>query len=332
MIEVILGISLLLLMLADAFITVLSRRGAGPLTGLWTPYVWKACLWFHRLRRVHGPLSFVGPLMLVLAVVSWYAMLITGWCLVFASSSSSVINAETKADATPIQTLYFTTTTVSSLGYGDYVPSDFPWTLLATTSAFTGTFLLTISLTYIFSVLSTALRQRQLAGGIFALGETPAELIGAVWKERPQAATQLNQEYVMRLFSQISEHTEQYLVFPVLHFFHSPERRRAPSLAVLTLADALFLIGCAEDESRRPPETLQKVGWSALEDYAKLKRTKLDIPERPSAANSERAARQRLTDAGIVPIGEEDFAVELARYQPLRKKLIDLCVQDGWLQ
>lgn len=92
--------------------------------------------------------------------------------MVLAAHPGSVIDSTTKAPANAIEILYFTSATISSLGYGEWVPSGPPWTFISTLATLAATIVVTVSLSYVLSVVSAAVERRGLAAGIFAMGKT----------------------------------------------------------------------------------------------------------------------------------------------------------------
>src|SRR6056297_2332608 len=179
----IIGGFLLALAVVDAFLTILAMRGGGPLTNWWMRAVWRVALWVHRRRRGggHNLLSLAGPLMTVAAIVFWYLLLFAGWSCVYLSHEASVIVATTEAPATLVERVSFVGATIMAVGYGDLVPSHFPWTILANASAFMTTFLITTSLSYLMPIISAAVERRQLALNIFSIGKTPQDIVRASW-------------------------------------------------------------------------------------------------------------------------------------------------------
>src|SRR5690606_11416982 len=123
----------------DQFVTVFSTGGAGPLSRLAFRGIWKLLLSVHRRRPIHAALKFAGPAMILLSIVSWYLLLGLAVFLVFIAYPGSVIDGTTSAPANLIETLYFTNTTISSLGYGDWVPSGPPWTFISTLATLAAT-------------------------------------------------------------------------------------------------------------------------------------------------------------------------------------------------
>lgn len=327
----ILGVILLLFVSFDAFVTIFSLHGGGPGTLLLGRVLWKLLLKLHRRRAIHGVLSWFGPVMMVLIVLVWYLTLGTGWYLIFLSSEVSVVDSTTKIATNPLEKLYFLGTTLSDLGYGDLVPSLFPWTVLSTLVAFTATILTSAALSYVLPVVSAGVQKRQLANSLHNLGETAEHLLACIWPGGDQG---LN-SFVLTRLTQVEGFAHQHMSYPVLLYFHSQEQDQSMSLAMLKLADALFLIGCGAADNSRPPIGFRHITNNIVREYAILtcrhlgtsqpidKERGTDIPAHLSLRTLDRL--------GLPTVGEAEFQQQLERYLPLRAKLVDICVEDGWL-
>lgn len=322
----ILGIALVLAIFWDAFITILSMRSGGPITNLWTGAAWKSLLWAHRRRPMHSVLSLAGPGFTVIAIVIWYLGLSVGWFLIFSAHPEAVVHDGTRNTATFLERLYYTGATLSAVGYGDFLPSGFPWTILANSGAFMGTFLLTTSLSYLMPVVSAALERKQLARSIFIVGETPQDIIRNSWTEGNSSA--LNTHW-MTVSTELSRFAQKHLTYPVLRFFHSRHAERSPVIAVLCLSDAFFLMRCARPYDDRPPDGLLETGHRAIDGFANLITQQSNIADADPLSASH-LSPQTLKDLGIEPIDDADFQQKLNEYKDLRSRLIELCAEDGW--
>jgi hypothetical protein len=326
----IIGGLLLALAAADAFLTILAMRGGGPVTNWWMRAVWRLALWVHRRRRGggHNLLSLTGPLMTVAAIVFWYLLLFAGWSCIYLAHEASVIVARTEAPATLVERVSFVGATIMAVGYGDLVPSHFPWTILANASAFMTTFLITTSLSYLMPIISAAVERRQLALNIFSIGKTPQEIVRASWTSGN--AEMLN-PYWMNLFNDINNHSQKHLVYPVLHYFHSKKIERSSSRALLNLSDALFLIRQAKDHPEKPPEGFFSLARTSIRNYAELQHIKVAQTAGEQLALAGQLSRRSLIELGIEPVDEATFDAAMREYLPMRKQLVELCVEDGWM-
>lgn len=312
---------MILVVVVDVFVTILSTWTAGPVTRTWSRPVWRVLLAVHRRRHIHRLLGLAGPAILALTILLWYAGLVLGAWLVFVSHPGSVVSSSTRLPADAAQTLYFVPTTVSALGYGDYVPAGVPWTTFATTMTLLGTVVLTMSLSYVISVLSAAIATRTMASSIRGLGENPAAIAARAELDSPTRSMQV---YLGQVASAVSDVAERHRAYPVLHYFHSSRARTAAAPAVLCLADAAFLLHVG-DPAARPGPGLASALESAVADYAQAKTTPQQDTSAGRGALIKEAAELR------IPTGlGSDFDHALPAYLAKRRTLEAACAEDGW--
>ncbi len=324
----ILGLLLLAVAATEIFMTVLSLRGSGFLTEFLTRQVWSFFLRIHRRWPCHRLLTLLGPMLMVGAILLWYLLVISGWALVFISHQPSVINNTTMATADLVDKVYFVGATISSVGYGDYVPSRFPWTLLANISALTTTFFVTTALSYLMPVIAAALDRRQLAQNISALGTSAKDLVKNSWTE---GNSDLINSHWSQIFPAIDSHALKHLVYPVLRFFHSDSADGSSARTILHLADAVFLIEQCDDPETRPPPGFFIIARSAFKNYVEQRHSYISSPEeRDGCAEIDHLTPATLRDLDLPSVGEDAFAEALEEYLPLRQRLVQLCVEDGW--
>lgn len=123
----------------------------------------------------------------------------------FTANPGSVVSSSTRAAADSVQTLYFVPVTVSGLGYGDLVPSGWPWTTFATALSLSGTIVLTGSLSYIISVVGASIRRRAYAQSVFGLGADPEAIIPRLRLDHPLESMHNHLAGVTSSLSEISE-------------------------------------------------------------------------------------------------------------------------------
>ena len=161
---------------------------------------------------------------------------------------------------------YFVNTTISSLGYGDFTPARYPWTLITTVATFSATVLLTVSLSYVLSVLAASIERRALAQGVFEIGGNLRQWIREIaWGDRANLALEIR---LLNLAAQISLHAHKHQAYPILIFFHAPQPGLSLPRAVLLLADVTFVLRLASPD-RRPPEHVRRLMASAADEFAR---------------------------------------------------------------
>jgi hypothetical protein len=227
----IIGVVLVLLAIVDAVQTTLTAgSGGGPLTTPVGRVTWRLLL---RVSSGHSSkrLGYGGMLTLLLTVSMWVLLLWSGWTLIFAASPGTVVDATTGAPASVPATIYYAGFVVFTLGVGDFVSTSGTWQVLTALASFIGLFVITLSITYLVSVVSAAVTRRQLAESISILGRTGPEIVLAHWNDG-----QLSSQFPSRLqtlSTQLLKTTQQHLAYPVLHYL--PQHRpRPPAPRVLS--------------------------------------------------------------------------------------------------
>lgn len=305
----------------DQFVTVFSTGGAGPLSQRACQGLWHVLLVIHRRRPIHRVLKYAGPAMILLSIVTWYLMLVLALFLLLVAHPGSVINNVSIASADAMETLYFTSTTLSSLGYGDWVPSGPPWTFVSTLATLLATIVITVSLSYVISVISAAVERRSLATGIFAMGKTEEEIILNASLHDPEGSLK---NYLFSLSSAIDQQALRHLAYPVLKYCHATRAELSPARAVLLLGDTLFLLDLEDSTSLKG---ITRVLRSSINNFAEFSRAGTASAE---LADSE---KNRLADvAATLELSSDDIEFDRAyqAYAPLRRRLISLCEEDGW--
>ena len=157
------GATLVLLVLRDMFHTLGHPEGQGSLSRLVLRTIWR----LSQQRGGGGRLArLAGPLALLAVIVVWGVMAVIGWALLFwpsvpqgftySSGASSGINR-------PLDALYISMVTMSTLGFGDITPST-GWLRIATPlEALFGFGLLTVAVSWVLQIYPALTRRRVLA-------------------------------------------------------------------------------------------------------------------------------------------------------------------------
>ncbi|WP_020210544.1 ion channel [Gilvimarinus chinensis] len=315
------GSVVLLLTLADALITILSVRGGGPLTAFVSRKIWGGMLKIHQVRKSHKLLSVTGPVLMLAVVLAWYALMYLGWFLVFSAFSGNIVSSSTLAEAQSLEKLYFTGVTISGLGYGDFVPRAFPWTMLSTVAVFSTTLLTSLSLSYIIGVVPVVLQKRQLAQQNNAVVED--------WSGKLKDLT--NPDDVNFIWQQLfslqldgTKFSTKYGAYPIAAYFHAADSRSAYPMAYLKAADTMFYVVNHPSRKDRPT-------YAGVETWKRLLKTHV--------ANMEAVVDIDVLD-GMSPDNHLDAPAEFlsmqcsqftwSEYALLRHKLVLACLYDGW--
>ena len=321
---ILLGSLLVALALADAVVTTLSAgNGGGPLTSRLTRWAWAA---LRGLSRREGPsrlLSFAGATVLLVTVLTWVVLLWAGWTLIFASSDLAVVDSRTSAPASVAARVYYAGFVVFTLGVGDFVPGAGIWQVATAVASFLGLFLVTLSITYLVSVVSAAVTRRQLARSIHLSGRTGVDIVLTHWNGE-QVSSQLD-SLAQTLTTSVLQTTQQHLAYPVLHHFHAQADASSAPRALAALDDALLLLSEGLAERARPDRDTTIRLRRALEHYTTTVHggeARTHEPPLPSL--------RPLRDAGLPVIDDAAFARAAVRHAERRQRLHALVRADAW--
>lgn len=324
-VQIFIGLLLTLLVVSDVFVTVFSTNGAGPLTGRWTAMFWRLVMVLHRRRPVHRALSFIGPFLLIATVCLWYVMLNVSLVLLLSSELGAAKHSTDGSPLTLTETVYFVGATLSTVGYGDLLPSGSPWTFVSNLYAFLTTIILTSALSFLISVVRAAVERKAVAQSIFGLGHTPSALVDCVRLHEDQALV----PQLVTICGQLDSCAFQHLAYPILTYFHSPIWSRSPARAVLALADAHFIYAHVLPEVHRPsPGLLHLIDSSIITyaDVAATRTTSISEDDEPSTGELIDAVE----DLDIPKRPRQAWDDELEEYGKRRRWLLAMCDEDGW--
>ncbi|MBD1913509.1 MULTISPECIES: potassium channel family protein [unclassified Leptolyngbya] len=319
-----LGALILLIVFVDVLVTTLILGGGGPLTNRILGKIWRFVLRIHHWHPNHHLLFLISWLLLIFTAWLWFSLAFLGWCLIFSSSDQALVKASTGEYANLWERIYFVLYTLSTLGLGDFEPSNTFWQFATAIASISGFALLSLIITYLLPVVSAATNKRQLALYISSLGGTPEEILTRAWNGKDFG--QLNQHFIS-LTSQITLLGEQHVTYPILYYFHSAERSRSFALSLVALDEALTLLSYGVSTSVRPDPAsigpLRRANASFLKTLtsAYLKPSRHCLPP-PSL--------EELRAYGIPTVSHHKFEEALEMLELRRRALLTLIWEDGW--
>jgi hypothetical protein len=318
-----LGTVLVLVAIADAVQTTLSAgSGGGPLTARLGRVSWRGLL---RLGGGQSSrlLGYGGMLVLLLTVAVWVLLLWAGWALIFLASPGAIVDATTGAAASVPATIYYAGFVVFTLGVGDFVSTSGAWQVLTAVASFIGLFLITLSITYLVSVVSAGVTSRQFAESVSILGRNGPEIVLAHWTGG-QISSQFASQ-VQTLSTQLLKITQQHLAYPILHYFHSTDPASSAPRAVASLDDALVLLDCAVHPDVAPGSDVLGPGLRALERYAQ----RVHATGGRHAGTAPLPALQPLRDAGVPVRPQSEYEAAVTQHRSRREQLSKVVASDA---
>lgn len=233
------GVLLVLVALRDVFHTLLHPSGRGRLSPVIASLVWWVC---RRLgRRAVGA---CGPAAMVLVTVVWVALVVTGCALVYwphlASGFSYGTGLVPARRDDLVDAFYVSAVTLTTLGFGDVVPTLWWLKLVAPVEGLIGFALLTAGVSWTLQVYPALARRRAAALAVHGLRRTrTAELLGGM---EPAATAQSLRDLAL----DINRVRVDFTQFEVTYYFTDPH----PNVSLAAMAPyALELSAAARGSS-----------------------------------------------------------------------------------
>ncbi len=302
----ILGVALILIVLGDAFETIILPRRVTRrirLARLFFRYTWRP--WSALVgsmssgKRQETYLSFYGPLSLLLLMMLWATGLIVGFAFLFWANGSAIHTAGGVPGFS--MDLYLSATTFFTLGLGDVIPQTPLSRAFTAVEAGMGFGFLALVIAYL-----PALNQS------FSRREVSISLLDARAGSPPTAAEMLRRhshdpglEALQRLLRDwegwSAELLESHLSYPVLAYFRSQHENQSWLGALTTILDtcALVLAGI-EGACARQAELTFAIARHAVVDLSLIFRTAPREPVRDRLPSAELAyLRSTMAAAGL---------------------------------
>lgn len=323
-----LGVLLILAVLYDMLRTTVMSRGVGPLSSWLASALWRAANIYYSSGTDQEDADRVPPqvgtTILLFVIVSWIVLIWTGWTLFFNGSAHALINAQTKAPASFGERIYFTGYSLFTLGLGDFQPKGLLWQMATTLTALTGLFVVTFSITYVIPVLQAAVHRRSVAIYLSGLGRSPGEIILNAWDDDDGAVSL--EPHLTALAPEIALLAQRHLTYPVLHYFHGPDRREALAPNLAALDEALTVLENAFDDSGITPSAWRPVRTAISEFLETMGERFIDPHEEPPGAPD-----LSVLQSHRLPLrSEARFQEALAPHALRRRLLIAHVEQEGW--
>lgn len=319
----VLGVATLAVVAHDAISTTLSMSAAaGPLTSRLGAGWWSLA---RRLAsRPSSPIMVTaGPVVVLLTIGCWLALLWAGWTLIFTADPAAVVSSTTGAPASGWSRIYYTGFTVFTLGVGDYIPTGQPWEVLTAVAVMSGLGLTTLAITYLVPVVSAVIASRVQANTIAGMGATPQDIVITGLRDHPFPYFD---HRLQTLSDSILETAERHLAYPVLHYFHSAERHVDLRVQAYALSEAVTLLqhGIAPDD-RPHPAVMESVQHAISELLGRATDGTPDTEPPPAPP-----ALGPLQDAGLPTVDSDTFYTAVGGTTDHRRRLAHFANESLW--
>lgn len=318
------GLLLLVAVSVDLLWTTLwIGGGAGPLTTRLSRGTWRL---FNRATRSDDALSIAGPAILVLTLAAWLGGLWAGWTLVFVGGEPSLLATRDYTPAAWPDQGYFVAYAMFTMGNGDFAPASSAWQVATSVTTGSGMLLVTLSITYVLSVLRAVTQARSFASGVSGLGDQGTEHLRLAWDEGEEDFEDLERQ-LSRLAAQLDTVTEQHLAYPILHYYHSRRPRASTPRAVASLDDVLLVLETGVPAAHRGNAALRHTLESSIENYLEVLESEAVGPPGEDPPLPDLAA---LREHGVPTVEDEAFEEGVEAHRSRRRSLHAVLEQSGW--
>jgi hypothetical protein len=250
MLEQVLGVLMVCVVLLDVFLTVLyARMGASLVSSRLARRTWALVRLAAKPFGRHQAtvLALGGPLIVVLLVVGWAAGLTCGTAMILQPELGTAVIAKTGATPTDFVTALYAGGGTMAIGASDFLPRTTGLRLLFLWGSLVGTFVVTLTLSYLMQVY-TALQRRNALGlmvDLLAAGTGDAgELLVRLAVDGPTGGANMN---ISSLAGEFTVVEEAHHLYPVLFYFRFREPCYSTSRFTLIALDMVALAHTALD-------------------------------------------------------------------------------------
>lgn len=292
-IPVALGVLLIVAIAVDALWTTISASGGGPVSSKITVAAWKVARGIYRLTSRRTVFRLATPVALMATLLTWFLSMWVGWTLIFSMNPEAIVYEATGDPVVAVDRFYFAAMVFLTLGTGDVVATTPGWRLISAIASFNGLAIITITITYLVSVLSAVIEKRQLAALVGNMGSTPSQILQNGWDGE---GFHLLETKLSDIANKLTRHAERHLAYPILQYFHPPDAQSALPVSLALLEDTSTLLAECVASEARPNETVLRSVNRALDLY--LKRVQLehvtDVDTAPPLPNLTSIRRRKI--------------------------------------
>jgi hypothetical protein len=333
-----LGALLILLVLLDVFLTVLyARVGTGIISHKLACWTWYLFRFVARPfpRRRDAILSFCGPAILVLLVLTWvFGLMLGAAAIIYPRLGISITASNGPTPTTFVTALYIAGDSLTTVGASDFAPRTGPLRLFSVFLSLIGICLITLTLTYFLEIYNALQSRNTYAVSLHhASADTgdAAELIAGVG---PQGKFNAGYAHLVEMAAEMIQLFEAHHFYAVLLYFRFREPHYALSRLALITLDTVTLIKSALDDREyawvKESAAVMQLWKSSMALLTELAMVFLpgglpsDAGAEPDAQAIDRWKRRyrvalaRLQQAGIQTVADESTGVE--NYVSLRAR------------
>ncbi|HEX8916325.1 MAG TPA: potassium channel family protein [Humisphaera sp.] len=249
------GTALVLLALADVFMTVLyARAGTGPVSHRLAAGGWAVV---RRVARRLAParrdalLGYFGPGYLVTLLAVWFGLLLLGFTLLtWPGLGGGIVRQDGPTPTDLLTAFHFAGGSLTTVGTGDLQPKSAFYRVLTVIDSVIGISVVTLAMTYVLQLYTALQRRNTLALGLHhasgGTGDAAALLAGL----GPGDDFSHGDGQLSALAAEVTGVFESHHFYSVLVYFRFREPRYATARGALVVMELVTLIDTALDERR----------------------------------------------------------------------------------
>lgn len=245
------GVALIIIALVDIYLTVLQGGSVSLLSTKLSKAVW----WAFRTAGTHAGsyrnrlLSYAGPTLIPAIVFLWVSLLSIGFALFFLPvMGTRIVSASGETPTGFWPALYFSQTSLVTLGTGDLVATTNFYRLVDTFGAIAGFSIVTASFTYLLSVYNSLIRYNSFAMSLHHASEDTGDAAELIARFGAGGSFQTSESAMSALANELISINESHHIYVVLRYFRgSNPAYSLPRVAMLVL-NSTSLIRSALDQ------------------------------------------------------------------------------------
>jgi hypothetical protein len=252
--EQLVGAAVVLIFLADIFLTVLYARAG---TSLIARYVNRAAWQLISavsglLRRSGGRvLSLGGPIIVVLVILTWAVGLTLGAGLIMQPLLGSSVKPSSGSTPHDFMTAWFVgANSMSIVSAGDYSPHTAATRLLFMFNALAGASALSLTLSYLIQVYSALRERNAVALTVDMMSDCTGDAARALARLGADGKFEGGYSELANLASSLAGLKEAHHFYPLLFYFRFRDERYSVSRVCFVILDLVTLMSTALDQEQ----------------------------------------------------------------------------------
>ena len=298
-------------------------QGSGWLTIKFSHFFWNVMLVLSGRDGKSKFLAKAGFYLLIKIILIWVSLLVLSLFLLLLADVDSIVNAA-KIPGSVLDKLYYAGFVVSTLGIGDFTPSNDLWRVITDIYAFTGLILITMSVTYFIPVLSAVIKQRKLGINLSNLGDSVEKIILNVINGNDYTFFKIQ---LLNYSDALLEHNQNHRAYPVIHFFHNSDKEHSIIIQVARLNEAVYVMeNFLKSEYSIPEQELSSIRTS-LDNHIKVieEVSNIKVNQEPP----KMVSLSLLEEKGLLKDNWNSLALS-KNTQHKRAMFLTLIERDGW--